>query len=330
MGIVNILLLIVGFFLLIKGADYFVDGASAIAKIFNVPTLIIGMTIVAIGTSLPETAVSITASVLGSNEMAISNAIGSNTFNLLVVIGASALITTVKVQHQTVKFDIPISIGCALLVAFMAMIYYFTTNDLQLGRIAGVILIALFVAYIGYMIYMAKHPLAGDDPVEEEEEEIRSLPLGMAVIFIIAGAVAIGIGGDLVVDNAEIIAKFFGMSDTLIGLTIVALGTSLPELATSISSARKGMVDMALGNAVGSNICNILMVVGIAATASPIDLTFYNACDILILVGMSVLVLVFGLTKKRISRPEGIVMILVYAFYLAYVIMREMHLWVYA
>jgi len=329
MGILTIILLIIGFILLIKGADFFVDGASAIAKIFNVPTLIIGMTIVAIGTSLPETAVSITASILGSNEMAISNAIGSNTFNLLVVIGASALITTVKVQHQTVKYDIPISIGCALFLALSALIYYFATKDLQLGRIAGVLLILLFVAYIAYMIYMAKHPLEGDDPVEEEEE-IKPLPLGVAIVFIIAGAAAIALGGDLVVDNAEIIAQFFGMSDTLIGLTIVALGTSLPELATSISSARKGMVDMALGNAVGSNICNILMVVGIAATASPIDLTFSNACDILVLVGMSILVLVFGITKKKISRPEGLIMILVYAFYLTYVIMREMHLWIYA
>lgn len=329
MSILTFVLLIVGFVLLIKGADFFVDGASAIAKIFNVPTLIIGMTIVAIGTSLPETAVSITASILGSNEMAISNAIGSNTFNLLVVIGVSALITTVKVQHQTTKYDIPISIGCALFLAAAAMVYYFLTDDLQLGRVAGAILILLFIGYIIYMIYMAKHPLEGDDPVEEEEE-IKSLPVGLAIFFIIAGAAAIAIGGDLVVDEAEIIAKFFGMSDTLIGLTIVALGTSLPELATSIASARKGMVDMALGNAVGSNICNILMVVGIAAVASPIDLTFSNACDILILVGMSTLVLVFGLTKKKISRTEGLIMVLVYAFYLAYVIMREMHLWVYA
>lgn len=306
-------LLIIGFVLLIKGADVFVEGSSSIATRFHIPSIIIGLTIVAMGTSLPECAVSVTASLSGNNALAVSNVVGSNIFNLMVVAGASALFIPIAVSKDTLKKEFPFSIICALLLGIFGFM------EMVLGRIDGVIFLILFFVYILYMIVSAKKAI---DSYQESGEEIKIIPIWKSFLFIIGGAIAIKYGGDFVVESASFIASSFGMSQNLIGLTIVALGTSLPELVTSIVAARKGEVDMALGNVIGSNIFNILLVLGVASAISPITFIFENIIDILILIIFSFLVLYFGYTKHEINKKEGIIMLLFYSLYLIYIIMR--------
>ena len=318
-------LLVVGFILLIKGADFFVEGSSSIATRFHIPSLIIGLTIVAMGTSLPECAVSITASMEGNNALAVANAVGSNIFNLMVVCGVCALFTPLAVQRDTLKRDLPFavqvntlkrefpfSVLCAILLMILG---YF---GMILGHIDGIVLLILFVGYIVYMIVSAKKAMN----TYQEEEEIKVISMGLSLVYIVGGAIAIKFGGDFVVDSASNIALSLGMSQNLVGLTIVALGTSLPELVTSMVAAKKGEVDMALGNVIGSNVFNILFVLGIAATISPITFIFENIIDILILTIFSLIVLYFGFTKHKIDRKEGIIMLLLYVAYLAYIIIR--------
>ena len=309
---ISLLVLVVGFALLMKGADFFVEGSSSIATSFHIPSLIIGLTIVAMGTSLPECAVSITASMDGNNALAVANAVGSNIFNLMVVCGISALFVPIAVQIDTLKKEFPFSIVCAILLMVLGYL------GMTLGRIDGLIFLALFVGYIVYMIMSAKKAMN----TYQEEEEIKVISMGLSLIYIVGGAIAIKFGGDFVVESASSIALSLGMSQNLVGLTIVALGTSLPELVTSIVAARKGEVDMALGNVIGSNIFNILLVLGVAATISPITFIFENIIDILVLTVFSVIVLYFGFTKHKIDRKEGIIMLLLYVAYLAYIIMR--------
>lgn len=312
----NILLaigiLIVGFVLLMKGADFFVEGSSSIATRFHIPSLIIGLTIVAMGTSLPECAVSITASMDGNNALAVANAIGSNIFNLMVVCGISALFVPIAVQTNTLKREFPFSILCAILLMVLG---YF---GMTLGRIDGIILLILFVGYIVYMIISAKKAMN----TYQEEEEIKVIPIWQSILYIVGGAFAIKFGGDFVVDSASSIALSLGMSQNLVGLTIVALGTSLPELVTSMVAAKKGEVDMALGNVIGSNVFNILFVLGIASTISPIAFIFENIIDIIVLSVFSLIVLYFGFTKHKIDKKEGIIMLLLYVGYLIYIIVR--------
>ena len=309
---ISLLVLVVGFALLMKGADFFVEGSSSIATRFHIPSLIIGLTIVAMGTSLPECAVSITASMDGNNALAVANAVGSNIFNLMVVCGISALFVPIAVQIDTLKKEFPFSIVCAILLMVLGYL------GMTLGRIDGLIFLALFVGYIVYMIMSAKKAMN----TYQEEEEIKVISMGLSLIYIVGGAIAIKFGGDFVVESASSIALSLGMSQNLVGLTIVALGTSLPEVVTSIVAARKGEVDMALGNVIGSNIFNILLVLGVAATISPITFIFENIIDILVLTVFSVIVLYFGFTKHKIDRKEGIIMLLLYVAYLAYIIMR--------
>lgn len=301
---VSLLVLIVGFILLMKGADFFVEGSSSIATRFHIPSLIIGLTIVAMGTSLPECAVSITASMEGNNALAVANAVGSNIFNLMVVCGISALFVPIAVQVNTLKREFPFSVLCAILLMILG---YF---GMILGHIDGIVLLILFVGYIVYMIVSAKKAMN----TYQEEEEIKVISMGLSLVYIV--------GGDFVVDSASNIALSLGMSQNLVGLTIVALGTSLPELVTSMVAAKKGEVDMALGNVIGSNVFNILFVLGIAATISPITFIFENIIDILILTIFSLIVLYFGFTKHKIDRKEGIIMLLLYVAYLAYIIIR--------
>ena len=306
---VSLLVLIVGFILLMKGADFFVEGSSSIATRFHIPSLIIGLTIVAMGTSLPECAVSITASMDGNNALAVANAVGSN---LMVVCGISALFVPIAVQVNTLKREFPFSVLCAILLMILG---YF---GMILGHIDGIVLLILFVGYIVYMIVSAKKAMN----TYQEEEEIKVISMGLSLVYIVGGAIAIKFGGDFVVDSASNIALSLGMSQNLVGLTIVALGTSLPELVTSMVAAKKGEVDMALGNVIGSNIFNILFVLGIAATISPITFIFENIIDILILTIFSLIVLYFGFTKHKIDRKEGIIMLLLYVAYLVYIIIR--------
>lgn len=317
----SVILLVIGFVLLIKGADFFVEGSSSVAKKFNVPSLIIGMTIVAMGTSLPELAVSVTASMTGNNTLAVSNVAGSNLFNLMVVCGACALFTPLTIEKNTLLKEFPFSIICAGLLAVLGYI------GMTLGHVDGVILLVIFVAYLLWMIHSAKQARNAGDKLEVEEEElmeeeIKILPMWKCVLFIVGGAIAIKFGGDFVVDGASAIAAGFGLSQTLIGLTIVALGTSLPELVTSIVAARKGEVDMALGNVIGSNIFNILLILGVAAAISPVAILTENIIDIVIVIVMSAVVWAFAWTSKKINRKEGIVMLLMYAAYMVYICMR--------
>ena len=318
-----VVLLIIGFVFLVKGADAFVEGCSSIARRYHVPSLIIGMTIVAMGTSLPETAVSVTAAVTGNNALAVSNAVGSNIFNLMVVVGACTLFTSVTVQINTLKIDFPISILCAVLLLILG------AAGMSLGHIDGVVFIILFLAFILYMIRSAQTSREKNvEPgVEEEEylleaEEIQEMSMGKSVIYILLGAVAIAVGSDWVVDGACTVAAAIGISQTLIGLTVVAFGTSLPELVTSIVAAKKGEVDMALGNVIGSNIFNILMVLGIAAAISPVAFLTENIIDIAVLIVFSVIGWIMAWTKRELNRKEGIIMLLLYAVYVVYICMR--------
>lgn len=307
-------LLIVGFLLLIKGADFFVEGSAAVAKKLRVPTMIIGLTIVAMGTSAPECAVSIAASIKGSNAMAISNVVGSNIFNLMVVSGFCALFTPLIVHAKTLKQEFPFSILAAIVMLIAGFI------GMMLGRIDGVILLVLFAFFLVWMVKSALNARANAEDIEEEN--VKDLGNLQCLLYIIGGIIAIVIGGDLVVDSATEIARTFGLSENLIGLTIVAFGTSLPELVTSAVAAKKGEVDMALGNVIGSNIFNILFVAGIAATVSPMAFLMENVIDLVILIVMSIVVWSFASTKKKIGRAEGVFMLIIYVAYIVYICNR--------
>ena len=285
-----VIFLIVGFFFLVKGADIFVEGSSSIAKRFHVPAIIIGLTIVAMGTSLPETAVSVVAAIQHKNTLAISNVVGSNIFNMMVVIGFCAIMTPVAVQKATLKRDFPYSVFAALLLLVLG----------GAGKEGG--------------------QLQSEEIEAAEAQKVMSMP--KSLLFLVVGVAGIVIGGDVVVDSASNIALKIGMSQTLVGLTIVSIGTSLPELVTSVVAARKNEVDMALGNAIGSNIFNILFVLGLAGVISPMPFLMENIIDIMILIVLSLLIWGFAWTKEKISRKEGIVMLVLYVVYVIYICMR--------
>ena len=320
-----IVILVIGFVLLIKGADFFVEGSSSVAKRLHVPSIIIGLTIVAMGTSLPETAVSVSASIAGNNELAVSNVVGSNIFNLMVVIGVCAILATVNVAGETIKRDIPLSLICAGLLMLLGIIGLGDKTGMMLGHMDGAIFVGLFAGYIFYMIRIALKANKEGKKVEIEggsDKDIKLVSVPVSILFIVGGAIAIAVGGDVTVDAASRIASDLGMSQTLIGLTIVSIGTSLPELVTSIVAARKNEVDMALGNAIGSNIFNILMVLGIASLISPISIIRENIIDLCVLVAFTVCVWIFAGTKKKIGRIEGLCMVALYAVYAVYIVIR--------
>ena len=314
--------LVIGFVLLIKGADFFVEGSSSVAKRLHVPSIIIGLTIVAMGTSLPETAVSVSASLTGNNELAVSNVVGSNIFNL---IGVCAVLATVNVAKETIKRDIPLSLICAALLMLLGIIGLGDKSGMTLGHLDGVILLGFFAGYIFYMIKIALKASREGRKVEIEgglDEDIKLISVPLSILFIVGGAAAIAVGGDITVDAAARIAGDLGMSQTLIGLTIVSIGTSLPELVTSIVAAKKDEVDMALGNAIGSNVFNILMVLGMASAISPVSIITENIIDLCVLIVFTVCVWIFAGTKKKIGRVEGICMVAFYAAYAVYIIIR--------
>lgn len=310
----SVILLIIGFILLIKGADFFVEGSSAVAKKLRVPSIIIGLTIVAMGTSLPECSVSITAAITGNNGLAVSNAVGSNIFNLMVVCGFCALFTPLVVDKSSLIKEFPFSMLCAVLLAV------FGYAGMTLGRGDGLILLALFLCFVAWMLKTALKARSKTSSLEENNMVL--LPGWRCAVYILGGIIAIKFGGDFVVEGASAIAFKFGLSQNLIGLTIVACGTSLPELVTSVVAAKKNELDMALGNVIGSNIFNILFVLGIAAAISPIAFAMENIIDITVLVAISVIVWIFAWTKKRIDRAEGAVMVIIYAAYLVYICVR--------
>ena len=279
----------------------------------RVPSLIIGMTIVAMGTSFPECSVSINASLAGSNALAISNAVGSNIFNLMVVCGVCTLFCPLAVDKGTLKKEFPFSIIVALILLGLG------SYGMVLGHIDGIIMSVIFAGFLYWMVISAKKARAES---QDNEEEYEIMPVWKCIFYIIGGIVAIIAGGDVVVDSATKIAGQFGMSENLIGLTVVAFGTSLPELVTSVVAAKKNEVDMALGNVIGSNIFNILLVLGVAAAISPIAFIMENIIDIVVLVVMSLIVWVFAWSKQKLVRGEGIVMLLMYAAYVVYICKR--------
>lgn len=309
--LISVGLLVVGFVLLIKGADFFVEGSSSVAKMLKVPSIIIGLTIVAMGTSLPECAVSITASLTNNNALAVSNAVGSNIFNLMVVCGFCALFNPLAVDKGTLKKEFPFSIICAMLLLVLGYI------GMVLGRPDGIVLLVLFAGFIIWMVRSALRARA-----EASDEEYDVLPVWKCIVFIIGGIIAIKFGGDFVVNGASTIAAKMGLSQNLIGLTIVACGTSLPELVTSVVAAKKNELDMALGNVIGSNIFNILFVLGIAAAMSPMVFIMENVIDIIILMVLSLVVWGFAWTKQKLDKKEGIAMLIMYAVYLVYICVR--------
>lgn len=309
--LISVGLLVVGFVLLIKGADFFVEGSSSVAKMLKVPSIIIGLTIVAMGTSLPECAVSITASLTNNNALAVSNAVGSNIFNLMVVCGVCALFSPLAVDKGTLKKEFPFSIICAMLLLVLGYI------GMVLGRADGIVLLVLFAGFIIWMVRSALRARA-----EASDEEYEVLPVWKCIVFIIGGIIAIKFGGDFVVNGASTIAAKMGLSQNLIGLTIVACGTSLPELVTSVVAAKKNELDMALGNVIGSNIFNILFVLGIAAAMSPMGFIMENVIDIIILMVLSLVVWGFAWTKQKLDKKEGIAMLIMYAVYLVYICVR--------
>ncbi len=309
------ILLIVGFILLIKGADIFVDGASSVAGKLKVPSLIIGLTVVSIGTSLPEAAVSLSASLSGTNEISLGNVVGSNIFNILVVVGVSSAILPIVTDKDFLKRDMPINI--AVTAALFVMLL-----DGFLSRIEAIILLVALALYMFILIQSALKS-------RTEAPEQKILSWTKSILFIVLGAAAIIGGGQLVVNSAKTIAAALGMSETLIGLTVVAIGTSLPELVTSIVAAKKGDSGIAMGNVVGSCLFNILFILGLTGTITPMTSSSAIAIDTGILIGVSAWLLLSAATKGKTSRWEGVAFTAMYIVYTAYIIMRTYGIWIF-
>ena len=298
------ILLLVGFILLIKGADFFVEGSSSLAGILKVPSVIIGLTIVAMGTSAPEASVSINAALAGSNDIAISNVVGSNIFNGLVVVGICAFLHSFMPHGEILKRDMPLNILVTVVLCLMFL-------DGSLSRIEGAVLLLGMIVYLGFMIYSARKN-------REECEPGKILSLPRSLLYIAGGLAAVIFGGDLVVDKACIIATNFGVSQNFIGLTIIAIGTSLPELVTSIVATKKGDSGLALGNAIGSN----LFILGMSAVISPLHVLGESVIDTVLLLGSAILLFVFARTGRRMTRSEGAACVLLYVAYTAYLFVR--------
>lgn len=302
--------LVAGFVLLVKGADFFVDGAVGIAARFGIPQLVIGLTIAAMGTSMPEAAVSITSALKGSAGITVGNVVGSNIMNILVILGLTAVITPIAVQRSTRRFEIPGMIA----VSVLFLVFGYTGGEIV--RFEGIIMWLVFIGYLGYLLWIAKN-----NKDEEGDEEDKKWSLPVQLIAIVGGIAAIVLGSDLAVDGATAIAKAFGMSDRIIGLTIVAFGTSLPELVTSVTAARRGKADIAIGNIVGSNIFNILFVAGTTALITPVVFEAKFVVDSIIAIVAAVILLVSVCNKDmKLKRPAGAVMLVCYGVYLAYLI----------
>ena len=316
----SFILLIIGFFFLIKGADLFVDGAASIARKFNIPSMIIGLTIVAMGTSAPEAAVSITSSLSGQNDMSVANVVGSNFFNILVVLGVSSLISKLPVQKNTIKKDTPF----LLMVSGLLLLFGFNK---YISRIEGLILLIVFVYFLYSTVKMAKSATNLDSSSDNEialaeSDTTTQTPILKTVILSVIGILGIVIGGDMVVDSATSIATLFGMSANLVGLTIVAIGTSLPEFVTSIVAIKKGETEIAIGNVIGSNIFNILLVLGLATFISPITISTLALIDIIFMLCITIVLYLFMKKDYSLVKKHGIILVGIYIVYMSYTIIR--------
>lgn len=309
----NYILLFIGFLLLIKGADIFVEGSSNIAKFFKIPTIIIGLTLVAFGTSAPEAAVSITAAINKSADLSVSNIIGSNIFNLFVVLGITSLFKDVVTEKVVIKKDYKLALFSSLLLLLLILFNYFFKGTLMLNRIGGVILLIVLVYYL---IGLIKGIDSSKKTIEERKFSVKD------IIFIVVGLGCIIFGGNLTVNAATEIARTFGMSERFIGLTIVAVGTSLPELCTSLVALLKGENDIAVGNVIGSNIFNILFILGITGLINPLIINIESVIDLMILIVASIILLLFGFNDLKIDKKEGICMLIFYLAYCVYIFFR--------
>lgn len=316
------IILVIGFILLIKGADWFVEGASSIAKSLKIPSLIIGLTIVAFGTSAPEAAVSITGAFAGANDITVGNVVGSNIFNLLVVVGVAAFICPLNVKRSIIAKEFPFAImGAFVLLVLGYDSKYHNYPDNVLTRADGIMLLVLLGIFMYYLIELALTSRKnGTDEEEGEEIKVYSKPKSIGLCLV--GIVGIVLGGDWVVDAASDIALTFGMSQSMVGLTIVAVGTSLPELVTSIVAARKGESDIALGNVIGSNIFNIFFVLGISSFIHEITINNAVFFDMFIMLAASFITYGFAASRRKINKLEGAFLVLLYVAYMAFVIWK--------
>lgn len=320
--VLQLILLAVGFVMLIKGADWFVDGAAGIATKLGIPQLVIGLTIVAMGTSAPEAAVSISAAFKGSADITIGNIVGSNIMNILIILGLSAVITPLKVAKSTIRYEIPFMIAITALLTVLGMSGTITFMN-------GIVLWAVFIIYFIYLVVLTRKQQnsieegvssvsTGNEP---SDKQVKALSIPKALVLVVIGIVLIVAGSNIAVDAATELARTFGLSERIIGLTIVALGTSLPELVTSVLAARKGNADIAIGNIVGSNIFNILFVVGTSALIIPIPFAQAFVTDFAVAAGAAILLLICCLRKQRLSRLSGALMLICYAAYFAFILM---------
>lgn len=311
-----VLLIIVGMVLLIKGADWFVEGASSIAKAMKIPSLVIGLTLVSVGTSMPEFSVSLTSSIKGLNDMSFGNIIGSNIFNTFVVIGVSAILTPLVVSKQMKKYDLPILMGIYLLL----MLFSFVTSPLVINLWESIIIFSLTIAYTAFLIIRSKKEMK-----EEKEESKKQRKWYINLLLVAIGLAGIIFGGNIVVDNASKFAYAIGMSELLVGLTIVAVGTSLPELVTSVVAAKKGENDIAIGNAIGSCIFNVILILGFCSIIQPATVAWSSLLDVVVMLISAVVIFLFSFKTLKVNRWQGIVMIIMYAAYLTYIILRNIY-----
>lgn len=309
--LLQVVLLVVGFVMLVKGADWFVEGASKLAEKFGIPQLVIGLTIVAMGTSLPEAAVSVSAALKGSAEITIGNVVGSNIMNILLILGISSVISPLMVQKSTIKYEIPMVIGVSVALAALGL------SDGVVGRLDGIILLLGMVLYLLYLLWMSKQ---GQAVIEEGEESDADESIWKLLLFIVGGGALIIWGSDITVDAATEMARIFGMSERLIGLTIVAFGTSLPELVTSATAAVRGKADIAVGNIVGSNLFNILFVVGVSAVITPVVYQGDFLIDSIVCILAAVLLWICVCRREKLQRAGGALMLVGYAAYFVYLV----------
>ena len=317
----NMIFLLGGLVLILFGANWLTDGASSIAKRFSIPPIVIGLTIVAFGTSTPELAVSVSSALQGSADMAIGNVVGSNIFNVLLIVGCTALVTPIAVSEGTLKVEIPMSILASVVLFILASDIFLDGASYNiLTRSDGLILLAFFILFLSYTFYVAKK--SGSNAMDEQSSEIYIMPLTKSILLILGGLVGLIYGGKIFVEGASHIAKNLGVSESVIGLTLVAGGTSLPELATSVVASLKKNPEIAIGNVIGSNLFNIFFVLGCSASITPLYITGISSIDLWVLVISSILLFVVSLCfgKRLIKRSEGVVFILLYVGYISYLI----------
>lgn len=314
---INVILLIVGFIILIKGADFFVDGASSVASNFKVSKMLIGLTIVAFGTSAPEFAVSVKSLLSGSGDIVLGNVIGSNILNILLILGASAMFHSLNVKNNTVKKELPITMLITTLFAVLLSDHIFDNNVVNcFTRGDGIVLLLFFSVFLYYLISMSRKK------IDVDQDEKPAMSLSKSFVWTIGGIAAIVLGSNAVVDSATYLAKAIGVSERLISLTIIALGTSLPELVTSITATRKGEYDIAIGNVVGSNVFNIGIVIGLpVAILGGIEKIAFSYIDLIVMIASAVLLFIFSAKDNKISKKEGLVFLLIFVVYYTYVIL---------